>query len=205
MKDKLKRLPDDIELSIGMKVMVVVNIATEADIANGTWGTIVDMLLDPRENPFSVDVQEADVEHEPVTLAYPPSVIFFKPDVLSKIKFAGVPTGVVPISPMTLDMALKVNDKTIRISRRQLAITAAYTFTDYKSQGQTIERVIVDLAKLPGKGLSPFNAYVALSCSRGRDTIHLLRPFDQQLLGQHPSEDLFIEDIRLEQLNKLTN
>ncbi|CAK5274245.1 unnamed protein product, partial [Mycena citricolor] len=51
--------------------------------------------------------------------------------------------------------------KTFR--RRQYPITGAYTFTDYCSQGQTIKRVIVDIATPPSGGLSLFNLYVALS------------------------------------------
>ncbi|KAH9008705.1 hypothetical protein EDB84DRAFT_1281004, partial [Lactarius hengduanensis] len=46
--------------------------------------------------------------------------------------------------------------------------TTAYTFTDYKSQGQTLECVIVDIAKPPSGSLTAFNAYIALSRSRGR-------------------------------------
>jgi len=43
------------------------------------------------------------------------------------------------------------------------AITATYAFTDYKSQGQTIEYVIVDLGKPASGELNGFNAYMALS------------------------------------------
>ncbi|KAH9170390.1 hypothetical protein EDB89DRAFT_1853550, partial [Lactarius sanguifluus] len=50
-------------------------------------------------------------------------------------------------------------------------LTPAYAFTDYKSQGQTMECVIVDIVKPPSGGLTPFNAYVTISRSRGRDTI----------------------------------
>ncbi|KAF8419986.1 hypothetical protein L210DRAFT_3425411, partial [Boletus edulis BED1] len=42
-------------------------------------------------------------------------------------------------------------------------LTAAYAFTDYRSQGQTIENVIVDIGHPPTGELTPFNAYVALS------------------------------------------
>ncbi|KAF9530311.1 hypothetical protein CPB83DRAFT_851369, partial [Crepidotus variabilis] len=63
------------------------------------------------------------------------------------------------------------------VTRRQLALTAAYAFTDYKSQGQTIEYIMIDLAKPLSGGLSPFNAYIVLSRSRERDNIRLLRPF----------------------------
>jgi len=83
-------------------------------------------------------------------------------------------------------------------------VTAGYAFTDYKSQGQTIEYVIIDIGKPPTGTLSPFSAYVALSRSRGRDTIRLLRDFDDNLFQNHPSEALRKEMIRLEALNDAT-
>ena len=52
--------------------------------------------------------------------------------------------------------------------------------------------------------LSPFSAYVALSRSRGRDTIQLLRDFDDNLFQNHPSDALRREMTRLEALNDAT-
>ncbi|KAJ6512268.1 hypothetical protein C8R47DRAFT_957912, partial [Mycena vitilis] len=43
------RLAERVELAVGMRAMVMMNIATEADLANGTRGEIVDIKLDPRE------------------------------------------------------------------------------------------------------------------------------------------------------------
>jgi ATP-dependent exoDNAse (exonuclease V) alpha subunit len=85
-----------------------------------------------------------------------------------------------------------------------MSLMAAYAFTDYKSQGQTMECIIVDLAKPPSGALTGFNAYVALSCSRGRDTIRLLHDFDEKLFTVHCSEELRKEDIRLALLQKMT-
>ena len=85
-------------------------------------------------------------------------------------------------------------------------MTAGYASTDYKSQGQTIEYVIIDIGKPPTGTLSPFSVYVALSQSRGKNTtgIHLLRDFDVNLFQNHPSEALRTEMKRLEDLNKAT-
>ncbi|KAJ7649917.1 hypothetical protein FB45DRAFT_1075708, partial [Roridomyces roridus] len=44
-----KDLPEEIELSIGMKVMVTNNIETDLDLTNGARGEIVDIVLDPEE------------------------------------------------------------------------------------------------------------------------------------------------------------
>ncbi|KAG0703258.1 hypothetical protein DFH29DRAFT_803763 [Suillus ampliporus] len=49
--------------------------------------------------------------------------------------------------------------------RQQFPITAAYAFANYRSQGQTIPYVLVDIATPPTRGLNLFNLYVALSCT----------------------------------------
>ncbi|KAJ7747407.1 hypothetical protein DFH07DRAFT_747761, partial [Mycena maculata] len=41
-------------------------------------------------------------------------------------------------------------------------LTAVYAFTDYRSQGQTLLYIFVDIATPPSRGLSLFNLYVVL-------------------------------------------
>ena len=53
--------------------------------------------------------------------------------------------------------------------------------------------------------LTTFAAYVALSRSRGRETIRLLGDFDNELFTSHPSEDLRHEDRRLAEKSRITN
>jgi hypothetical protein len=52
--------------------------------------------------------------------------------------------------------------------------------------------------------LSPFSVYIALSRSRGRKTICILRDFDPALLMHHPSEELRKDMMRLELLDQHT-
>jgi hypothetical protein len=52
---KRKDLPDAVEFAIGMKVMVTDNIDTDLDIANGSRGEIVDVVLHPDEPPIGED------------------------------------------------------------------------------------------------------------------------------------------------------
>ena len=92
----------------------------------------------------------------------------------------------------------------VKLVRRQLAVVPAYVFTDYKSQGQMMECEIVDMSKPPSGSLSPFSVYVALSRSRGRKTIRILRDFDPTLFMHHPLEDLSTEMERLNHLDKRT-
>lgn len=56
-----------------------------------------------------------------------------------------------------------IGGTSMMVSRTQLPITAAYAFTDYRAQGQTIAPVIVDIGCPPTGGITPFNMYVALS------------------------------------------
>ncbi|KAF8804157.1 hypothetical protein BYT27DRAFT_7302151 [Phlegmacium glaucopus] len=151
-----------IELSVGMKAMVTLNIATEADVAN---------------------------------------VIYFKPDMETNITFDGIPKGIIPILPSLTTFSVGVDGQKIKVQRRQVAIVPGYAFTDYKAQGQTLECVLVDIAKPPSGKLSPFSVYVALSRSRGRKTIRILRDFDAELFMHHPSEDLREDMQRLERLD----
>ena len=188
--DDTNHLPHKVELVIGMKAMVTMNISTETDLANGLRGVVEDIILDPREK---IDINHATT----IQLQYPPAAILFKPLFSHKHKFPGLPEGTVPIFPTKKKFKLGGRSG-VCIEREQFALTPAYAFTDFKSQGQTIESVIVDLAKPPSGTLTGFHTYVSLSRSHGRGTIRLLRDFDERLFTKHPNEYLRREDARLE-------
>lgn len=194
--DETNHLPNRIELAIGMKAMVLLNLATDADLANGSRGIITDIVLHPEEECPQNDELT-------VHLKYPPSVILFKSYQHKTKPVPGLPEGVIPIFPTRKTFTIK-EEKKRTVTRHQFALTPAYAFTDFKSQGQTIEHVIVDLAKPPSGRVTAFNAYVALSRSRGRSTIRLLRPFNEKLFTVHPSEELRKEDERLALLGQQT-
>ncbi|KAF8577433.1 hypothetical protein K439DRAFT_1364700, partial [Ramaria rubella] len=48
-RETKNRLPDKIKLVLGMTVMVTTNVDTDLDVENGSWGVIVDIALNPRE------------------------------------------------------------------------------------------------------------------------------------------------------------
>ncbi|KAJ7692075.1 hypothetical protein B0H17DRAFT_1133340 [Mycena rosella] len=187
------KLTERLELAIGMRAMVLMNISTEGDLENGTRGVVVDIKLDPRE---SVELEQ-DPDNGAFILKYPPAVILFKPDHCSFPPFEGLPPGVLPILPSRTTFTItKTSGKTRQITRHQFALTPGYAFTDYKSQGQTLEYVLVDLAKPPGGKLTPFNV--------GRGTVRLLRDFENELFSTHPSLDLAQEDARMDLLTRST-
>lgn len=199
---KLDKLPHRTKLAIGMKCMITANISTDADLANGSRGTIADIILDARE---IIDETAAN-EKGYVKLQYPPATIIFEAYHHSFPKPEGLKEGQIPLFPQNTNFQIStVGKPNTKVYRRQYALTAAYVFTDYKAQGQTIENVIIDIRPVPGNfKITLFGVYVALSRSRGRETIRLLRDFDENLFTRHPSEDLRLEDIRLEDLTRAT-
>jgi hypothetical protein len=82
-------------------------------------------------------------------------------------------------------------------------MTAAYRFTNYRSQGQTLLYVIVDIAKPPLAGLDLFNLYVALSQSSGHEMIWLLHNFNDQMFLKTHDVVLLAEDDWMERLDRI--
>jgi hypothetical protein len=65
-----------------------------------------------------------------------------------------------------------------------------------------LEHVLINIGTTKKFPITPFSEYVALSQSRGQDSVWLLRDFDDTIFTQHPSEDLRRKDKRLELLIK---
>ena|SRR5258708_6286584 len=117
---------------------------------------------------------------------------------------------VIPIFPIdqsfqiSMQSVCKGEAKTKMVKQCQLPLTESYTLTNYRSQGQTIPHIIVDIGAVPYGKLMPFNVYVALSHSSGWESIHLLRDFDDSLFTTTPCIVLEEEDKRLEMLDQET-
>ena len=188
-------LMKDIELAIGAPVMVTLNIHTDLDLANGVRGRIEGIVFDERERIIVTK------ESHSIRLHYPPRYVLVKLDRTKAPSLEGLSQNVIPVEPVKKTFMISKNGEKMTVNRSQLPLTLAYAFTDYRSQGQTLLPVLVDIATPPYGRLTPFNVYVALSRGTGRENIRLLRDFDETLLQHHPSEYLRLEDERLEHLN----
>ena len=171
--ESLKGLDHRIEIAIGMKAMVTANIATQADLANGSCGIIADIVLDGREDVDREQAEKCGV----VELRYPPALVVFEPYHHTFPRFPGLKEGQIPMFPQDLGFTISTTSKLrTKIHRRQYPLTPAYAFTDHKAQGQTLEYLVVDIGPVPEKfRISPLGAYGALSRGRGREQIRLLR------------------------------
>ncbi len=115
-KKKAGCIPDMLEIAIRMKAMVTVNIAMESDLANGTRGTIEDLILNPQEQPPQPD------EDNIINLMYPPALILFWPlNQENMPTFEGLGAGLLPIVPSEVTFPVK-QKKTKTVHRIPLAI-----------------------------------------------------------------------------------
>ena len=94
-EDDLQRLHMQVEITIDMKAMVIMNIAMEADLANGTWGIINDIVLDHREHLGKKEIESGDIN-----LMYPSAMIVFQPVEASFPRFDSFKDGKIPLFPL---------------------------------------------------------------------------------------------------------
>lgn len=173
--------------------MVTMNVETDLDVANGSRGIVTGIILDENE-PITTGTRI-------VKLKNPPACIMVKLDHGERIHLQGLEAKTVPIFPTTQVIRIskrKDENKGFQVTRKQFCLTPAYAFTDYRAQGQTLEKVIVDIYPPPtGPPLTNFNIYVALSRSRGQQGIRLLRTYDRNALLKQIPDYLANEDVEL--------
>ncbi|KAJ3566046.1 hypothetical protein NP233_g7249 [Leucocoprinus birnbaumii] len=178
-------LEEEVEIAVGARVMIEMNIATEAGLANGTRGTIMDIVLDENEGHPMIG------EDGTCRLKYPPALVWVKPDNHCSHVFDASRPGQVPLMPNIQRFSISVGGQvSVSGKRLQLPLSLAYAFTDYKSQGQTLDAVLVDLAAPPdkGNGLTSLSAYVALSRVKDSRLLRILREFNESFLGRYPAD-----------------
>ena len=114
----------------------------------------------------------------------------------------GLGEDVVPIAPRSASIQFNIlvggaSYKSFR--RSQLPLVPAYSYTDYKSQGRTLERAVVDLATARGQGV-----YVMLSRVKSLDGLMILRWFPSKRVLQRMSAELRAELLRIDELDRCT-
>ena len=137
-----------------MKVMVTQNVETDLDITNEAQGTIVGIKLHPDERMVSKRTsQYMELQHLPL-------YILVELQWTRATQLTGLEECIIPIEPRTQTFQVKCEQSnrqqvTKAVKQRQFPMTAAYTFTDYRSQGQTIPYVLVDIVTPPRRA-EPF-------------------------------------------------
>jgi len=187
-------------LSVGMKVVLTVNICTVDGLANGAQGILRRIVYDD-ENVDTASSQPGKA----IVLKKPPKYVVLELLGRSSGQYDGLPANHVPVYPVKRGctyMFWRQDGSKIqrRFQRLQIPLAPAYAFTDYKCQGQTLKKVIVDLAAdSAGNG-----AYVMLSRVQRLEDLLILRPFKESTLDIRLSPGLRAELKRLEEYAEMT-
>ncbi|KAK7049991.1 hypothetical protein VNI00_005422 [Paramarasmius palmivorus] len=97
-------LPENKSIAVGAQVMVIQNIETDLDLANGARSTNVDIVLHPEEPPIP---PEQNVVH----LQRLPLYILVKLERTHFETFDGLKEGAIPIQPRQQTMQISVQQR----------------------------------------------------------------------------------------------
>lgn len=171
----LERLvaPKTITLKVGAQVMMIKNIV-QGVLVNGSVGKVVELIT----------YKEAVERYLPIAV---PGDKENGQDVPEYIRKSTFPWPLVKFTNGLLELCVPaeftVEDALgeIEATRMQIPLILAWALSVHKSQGQTLERVRVDLRRTFEKG----QAYVALSRATNMDTLQVLN-FNPSKVMAHP-------------------
>jgi len=166
-KHRLRRIP----LAIGMPVAVNQNFDVAAGVVNGSYGIL------RRIRYFTGKDGKR----------YLKSCVVEIPD-SDAVAMPHLPEHHFPILPDSTELKFEhgASHKRCTITRKQVPIEPGFAMTVHKAQGQTMRRVIVDLAGCAGT--EP--PYVMVSRATSLDGLLVLRDFDARQITKRQSEDL---------------
>lgn len=161
---KSSGLQNVLYLSRGCRIMLQTNIWVEGGVTNGTMGTVSEIVFKKGESPPKL-----------------PQFILAN---LDNYKGPFIRETLFPIIPVTRDWNYKNN----YCSRTQLPVSIAYAISIHKAQGQTLDKVKVDVGPCE-KNLG--QAYVALSRVRNISDLILINKYPKKRYNSIKEAKLF--------------
>lgn len=183
-------------LSIGMEVVITINICVNDSLANGTLGILRKIVYENK----SVD-HTCSQQGKATVLKNPPKYVIVELIDRTIGAYEDLPPNHVPIYPVQRACIRTVYSRTGNkidktFQRTQLPLTPAFAFTDFKCQGRTLKRAVVDLVGCSGRTNN--SVYVMLSRVQKLEDLLILRPFPEKALNMKPSPALSDELARLD-------
>ncbi|CAN0497974.1 unnamed protein product, partial [Ectocarpus sp. 12 AP-2014] len=157
-------------------------------VCNNSDGIIRGIELDPRE-----DYHTSTTGYSVVTLRYAPLRVFvyIKSADDAGLHLDGLQRGVIAVAPVERKFTIVgINKRKFTFKRRQIPLTAGCLSSVYRSQGQTMRKIILDIRRPPGHAMDCAAVYVALSRATGLDDLNLLFPVTLQDLNQPQNPDI---------------
>lgn len=178
--NRLRKLP----LVIGMPVMITHNVCLEAGIVNGTIGTIHSLSY---------------IQHANGSRSLSSCIV--KISGQNNISMPNLAPNLFPILPDVVSFTFKHSSKySVTVTRKQCPIVPAFVMTAHKSQGQTMEKAIVDLESCRGTEAP----YVMVSRVKSLEGLLVFRPFNMKKIRCNASEDMRKEEGRLKTIHDST-
>lgn len=168
--------PRTIALKVGAQVMLIKNLV-QGELVNGSVGRIVGFSTSRDALKKGMAIAQTESQNDagrdkPIV----PEETYRSTHVWPVVQFEGGRTLL--CIPSTFDV--NNADGQMEARREQIPLILAWALSIHKSQGQTLQRVRVNLSRIFEKG----QAYVALSRATSMDTLQVLN-FDQTKVMAH--------------------
>lgn len=167
----------------GMKVMVTENVALKVNVVNGAEGIL------------------EHVKYETDELGRRYALCAYVRIKNSGIQSEQLQSDVIPILPVMSNFRYSQRGGlSFNIQRSQLPLVPAYAFTDYKVQGRSMDKAVMDLSSC----YSLQSAYVMLSRAKSLAGVGILKWFPPSRINTRLSQEFRDEFARLKRLDRET-
>ncbi|CAF5047283.1 unnamed protein product [Rotaria sp. Silwood1] len=207
---KTEHLPGLLPLVPGMPVILTQNIAIELGLINGMNGIFRQLVYE--EESVSTEVLSDTFPNNTQYIHRPLYALVEITKSKIECNLTSLQSNLVPIPLMEQTFQINITDvlpkdkrpksnrkATLSIKRCALPLVPAYCITTHKSQGQTLNNVVIDL-KLPKENDDIAAIYVPLPRVKRLADLVILRHFDYQVLLIKPSKSQLAEIERLDKL-----
>lgn len=178
--------PKAMDLKKGAQVMLIKNM--DDTLVNGTLGRVVGFMNEATfevwggHNSIGDEAEEADARSKKKIKAFSRDIENIKDNKeYPVVRFNALDGTHRELLCVPEDWKVELPTGEVQASRKQLPLILAWALSIHKAQGQTLERVKVDLGKVFEKG----QAYVALSRAVSKQGLQVLR-FDKNKVMAHP-------------------
>lgn len=193
----------------GMPVVVNHNVHLGLKLVNGATYTALDVVIDKKYPGHRISA-------DTILHFGPPAGIILAAKTTNDFHFVGMPPSTILLTPMSVKIECRTKRpwQQVEVSRRGLPCAPAFACTDYKVQGGTFDKVVLDLrgartTKVDGETVhskcDPYSLYVQLSRCRSLNGIILLSKVrERDFIGNKIPENMMAAEERLELLSDAT-
>lgn len=193
--------PPTISLKKGAQVMLIKNI--DETLVNGSVGKVIAFMDEKTFDIYHEDedefqtVETMDVDDEEMTKSRMKLRALINKDLAGDtsqkwplVRFAIADGSSRDLLCQRESWKIELPNGEVQASRSQIPLILAWALSIHKAQGQTLDRVKVDLGKIFEKG----QAYVALSRATCQEGLHIMR-FDPKKVMAHDRVKTFYDSL----------